>query len=92
MQCWGDKHSLRATIACEPVIEAQAKYDYEWTDGWLDSKFDRFGWKDKPNGVLAFRGDKIKFQNGFGAWQHMTYWCVYDPDTKSANLISIQPR
>ena len=36
LQCWGDKHNLAATFACQPLIEGLAKYDYEWTDGWLD--------------------------------------------------------
>ena len=34
LQCWGDKHSLRATRPCQRVIEQLAQYDYEWTDGW----------------------------------------------------------
>ena len=78
LQCWGDEHSLRATYACQPVIEGMARYAYEWTDGWLDVKFDRFGWNDREAGIVAYFGDKIRFQNGFGAWQNATYRCFYD--------------
>ena len=28
---------------------------------------------------VTYVGDKIKFQNGFGAWQFATYACDYDP-------------
>ena len=85
LQCWGDKHILSATLACRPLIERSAKYDYEWTDGWLGSKLQKFRWKDRRAGVLSYYGDKVKFQNGFGAWQHVGYWCDYNPETKWAS-------
>ena len=83
LQCWGDKHSLRATRPCQLAIENLALYDYEWTDGWLGTKFDRFAWKDRKAGTLAYRGSEIKFQNVFGAWQRLSYWCDYDPNTQT---------
>ena len=92
LQCWGDKHSLRATFACQPLIENSAKYDYEWTDGWLGTKLTRFGWKKRKEGVLAYYGDQIKFQNGFGAWVRMAYWCDYNPATETASVRVFQRR
>ena len=79
LQCWGDRHAVSATLACEPLIESMAKYTYEWTDGWLESKFPRFAWKDRKAGALIYMGDKIRFQNVFGAWQNMNYKCEFDP-------------
>ena len=79
LQCWGDRHSLRATFACEPLIESMARFDHEWTDGFLGAKFDRFRWLDREQGYVSYLGDQIKFQNGFGAWQNATYRCDYDP-------------
>lgn len=79
LQCWGDRHAVSATLACEPLIERMAKYTYEWTDGWLESKFPRFTWKDRKAGILMYMGDKIMFQNGYGAWQNMNYKCEFDP-------------
>ena len=90
LQCWGDKHSLRATRPCQRAIEALARYDYEWTDGWSGAKFDQFGWKKRSAGTLVFYGSKIKFQNGFGAWSHMTYQCDYDPNTQTVLDVRIQ--
>ena len=81
LQCWGDKHLLKATFACQPMIENLAKYDYEWTDGWLEAKLQRFRWKDRKTGTLSYTGNRVKFQNGFGAWQRITYWCHFDPAT-----------
>ncbi len=90
IQCWGDKHSLAATFACQPLIEARAKYDYKWTDGWFGAKLQRFRWKDRKVGSVSYTGDQIKFQNGFGAWQKVTYWCDYNPKTKKASARVIQ--
>ena len=80
LQCWGNKHSIRATFVCKPYIEKLAKYDFEWTDGWLDSKFSHFRWKNRKEGAITFLGDKIKLQNGFGAWQSYVYECDYLPN------------
>lgn len=79
LQCFGDKHALNATFACKDVIVRLARYDAQWTDGFLEPKFPQFRWKNKADGILTYLGDKVKFQNAFGAWQHMTYECDYDP-------------
>jgi hypothetical protein len=79
LRCWAEKHHISATVACRPRVERLAQYQFEWTDGWAETKFSRFRWKDKAKGQLTYVGDKIKFQNGFGAWQFYTYLCDYDP-------------
>ena len=92
LKCWGDKHYLAATLLCKPLIERQARYAHRWTDGWLEAKFNRFMWKGKRNGVIAYRTQKIEFQNGFGAWVKLSSWCSYNPNTKEAEIINIVPR
>jgi hypothetical protein len=82
LQCWGDRHSSAASVRCDSMIEKLAKFSFEWTDRWYERKFSKFGWENMDKGTLRFLGDKIKFQNGFGAWQIMTYECVFDPTTK----------
>ena len=82
LQCWGDENSTAASVYCPDHIERLAKYDYEWTDGWLGAKFSRFSWKDRQNGVVTYVGDQIKFQNAYGAWIHHTYYCDWDPSKK----------
>lgn len=78
IQCWGDKHLLAATISCQPWVEKLAKYDHQWIDGWTETKFSRFRWQNSIAKSVTYIGDKIKYQNGFGAWQHMIYECDYD--------------
>ena len=92
LQCWGDKHILQATFACVPLIEKLALYDYEWTDGLLESKFTRFRWKKKPTGELQYLGDSIKFQNHFSAWKHMSYACDYNPENEVASNARVLDR
>lgn len=79
LQCWGNKHSTAAGIRCKRPIERAASYSFEWTDKWYEPKVSHFGWKNKEAGLVTFIGDKVKFQNGFGAWQNMIYECDYDP-------------
>lgn len=91
LQCWGDKHSISASVACSPYIERLAQYQHEWTGGWLEMKFGRFRWKDQSSGHITFIGDSIKFQNGFGAWQYHIYTCDFDPTTKSVLDVAATP-
>lgn len=79
LQCWGDRHTTSASIRCDNYIEKLAKYSFKWTDGILESKFSHFRWKNKSKGIVTFIGDKIQFQNGFGAFQKSIYECDYSP-------------
>lgn len=60
---------------CPDIIERLAKWDYEWIDGWLEFKFDRQHYKTNDDSVYRFQGNKLKLQNGFGAWRRVTYYC-----------------
>lgn len=68
LQCLGDEFSTEASVACGPRVERLAVNDYEWTNGFLEPKFSRFRWADREAGVITYIGDKIRYQNGFGAW------------------------
>ncbi|OQX27599.1 MAG: hypothetical protein BWK80_04550 [Desulfobacteraceae bacterium IS3] len=81
LQCWGDKHHIAASIRCTGHVEKLAKYSHKWTDGILESKFSQFRWINMDKGIVTYIGDKIQFQNGFGAWQNYTYECDYDPNS-----------
>ena len=63
---------------CAKAVEKEAKWDFEWLDGMFTFKFDRYKTTVETPGVLVVLGDKLKFQNGFGAWTRMNYSCHYD--------------
>lgn len=73
-----NKYSYKAIYPCQKAVEKLAKYDFEWTDGFLESKFDSYATKTPQPGVIRIFGDKIKFQNGFSAWQRVKYSCDYN--------------
>ena len=87
LECWSDKHHLDARMACTPLVEAYASYDTDW-DFLAD--FDREIWVDKAAGIVSYHGRDVKFKNGFGAWQRMTYWCDYNPSSKTASITDIR--
>lgn len=78
IQCWGDKFNLAAAVKCDDEVERLAKFTSRWTDGMLEPKFSHFRWRDKDAGIVTYIGDKIEFQNGFGAWQGAVYECDFD--------------
>ncbi len=83
LQCWGDKNSVGASVYCKSYVEKLAKYSVRWTDGTFETKFSRFRWLNKEKAILTFVGDKIEFQNGFGAYQAHIYECDFDPASKT---------
>jgi len=81
LSCWGHRNIVDAND-CGKYIEKFAKYSFEWTNNLLDGKFSRYRWHDESRTTLTFRGDSIRLQNGFGAWQDYIYECDYDPSSK----------
>jgi hypothetical protein len=60
-----------------PYLERLATNNFEWIDRWYEPKFSYFRWRDQKNLVVTYLGDKIKYQNGFGAWVISSYECDY---------------
>ena len=101
---WGEDHIIPAKTRCEERIEQLAKYDFEWTQGWGKPIFSQWIAHDPENPqqfqlfppitestILVYSGDKIKFQNGFGVFQHYTYTCHYHPDSKTVRKVTASP-
>jgi hypothetical protein len=91
LKCFGDKNLVAASFACRPKIERLAKNDFEWTDAWYEAKLSHFRWKDQEHRIVTYIGDKIKFQNAFGAWQRHIYECDYAPETKTVFEVRANP-
>lgn len=89
LQCWGEKFKHEAEAYCPSRIERLASYDVRWTDSFYQRKMSAWRWKDKEKGTLTYVGDKVQFQNGFGAWQNINYECDLDP-TKNKYVIDVR--
>lgn len=81
LSCSAEKAQFSAGASCKPYVERLAKNDFQWIDGWLDTKFSRYRWSSDRR-YITFIGDKIKYQNGFGAWTIYIYECDFDPKTE----------
>lgn len=77
-----------ATARCPEEIEKLAKWDFEWTDSWSETKLSHYRWKSQKDGFVTYIADKLKIQNGFGAWKHARYTCDFDPVTKTVLNVS----
>ena len=91
LQCWGDHATVGAGVYCRDAIERLAKYSSKWTDGTFEPKFSHFRWLNKEKGTLTMIGDKIQFQNGFGAYQNHVYYCDYDPASNKILNVRAEP-
>lgn len=91
LQCWGDKNSIAASVYCKDFVEKLGKYSSRWTDGTFETKFSHFRWLDKSQATITFIGDKIEFQNGFGAYQNHIYECDFDPSSNKILDVRARP-
>jgi hypothetical protein len=93
--CQADLSCLKRTIQsgavvdCANAIERQAKWDYQWPDGSGYSAFPSFIWANAAHSQVALSGSSLKLQNGFGAWQHVTYICYVDVPTRRVVNVEI---
>lgn len=88
--CWGRDRRVDAEIRCKREIERQARYAHEWNTSWTEPMFSRFRWRDEKAGVMTYYGDRLRFQNGFGAWANMSYSCDYDTERDVAVQIRVE--
>lgn len=87
----GDKFNVSAGVYCKEPVTRLAKYTARWTDGMLEPKFSHFRWLDKSQGTITYIGDKIEFQNGFGAFQKHIYECDFDPARTQVLDVRVYP-
>jgi hypothetical protein len=78
LRCIAEKKTIDASFKCAPLIERLAQNNFEWTDKWYEAKLSHFRWKNRDAKIVTYVGDKIKFQNGFGAWVLSKYECDYN--------------
>jgi hypothetical protein len=84
VECIWDDQRIEIAVECRAALESLAKWDHEWIDNWMEPPFAPAGWASKENGTIRVWGNKLKLQNGFGAWKQVAYFCAYDPKTKKA--------
>jgi hypothetical protein len=91
LACWADREHPKATAHCIDPVERLAVNSFVWIDGWFEPKFSRYRWKNRSKGVITFVGDKIKFQNSFGASIIHIYECDYDTVGQHVVAVRAEP-
>ena len=81
-----------ADSKCKTHIENYARYDYKWTNGWIDPIFASVSTKPPDYKTALYIGDAVQFQNGFGAFQRMGYSCEFDPIGGEVITVVVAPR
>ena len=78
--------------ACEAELEKAAAYQAKWTVNPFMARFSEASASKSLDGqdAVLLRGDKIMMQNGFGAWQNMTY--EYSALISSAYVFNIDAK
>lgn len=77
-------YEASASVQCQGVCERRAKWDYEWTDGWFETKFSCSMQSDYESVVCVT--DKLKYMNGFGAWMPASCNCFYNIESEVATV------
>lgn len=88
--CWARENIVSASIYCPIEVEMRSNFDFEWTDAMLESKFGSYQQTQDPD-VIVYFGDKVRFQNSFGAWQNMSYACEFNTVSKQIVSLDVQP-
>ena len=89
LKCWAKENRIDMLLACDPIIESNAKYEFKWGDDW--DNYPYLTWTDKDKGIITYKGDNISFQNGFGVFQQINYGCVCDTANKTLLDVIIEP-
>lgn len=87
LKCTAEKYLDSIFSPCSRLIEQQARYLYKWKG----SRFTYFSWLDEKKPAIAYVGDGLQFQNGFGAWQNMRYACNVDLESNTIMKIIVSP-
>jgi len=83
-------YGISAEAACEvgadDYLRQSVKYDFAWDKtGLFEEKFDSYLRAVKSPGILTLVTNKVKIQNGFGAFEHVTLLCDYDTQAKDSD-------
>lgn len=89
-----EKYGIDAEVRCasgaDDYLRSVTKYDFRWDDiGFLGFKFDRYVKSVVSPGVLTSTSNKVKIQNGFGAYQRAKLLCDYDTQAKQVLRYSV---
>lgn len=80
-----DRFGMQAQGACsasaDDYLRSIARNDFAWDDdtkGLFGVRFDKISVRSAGPGLLTLISTRAKLSNGFGAFQHVDIFCLYD--------------
>jgi hypothetical protein len=83
-------NNYKGIVGAKAACQIQAEKLAEWvTPQWEWSKFGTFfkGTSCVTEGIVRLVDDKVKFQNGFGAYGRVEVACHFDLKTKTVDAV-----
>lgn len=91
LDCLAKQNYSHASVYCVKALEKKAVYGLEWTDGFLDRKFNLFKWGNMQDGTIWYQGDRVRIKNEYGATRNYKYFCLFDTRNKKAINLKTEP-
>ena len=90
LQCRARAFMVKADVLCKERIEKMAKSDLKWDRARNKPLLENYGWKDKPEGIIAYSGDKAKIQMPSGEYVREKYECDVNPNDKKSPIVNVK--
>lgn len=80
---FGSKAGIACAVRADDYLRSIAKYDFAWDDDakGYSGKFTKYAVQSTGLGMMTEISDKAKLSNGFGAFEHVTIYCLYNAAT-----------
>lgn len=78
---FGTKAQVECSSRADDYLRSIASHDFAWDDdakGWMGIKFDKISLQSPGVGMLSLLSTRAKLSNGFGAFQHVDFYCLYN--------------
>lgn len=82
---FGSEAQAACSARVDDYLREIAKYDFAWdkdAEGLMGVKFDKLSTASAGSGMLTLLTKRAKLSNGFGAFQHMDVYCLYNVSSK----------
>ncbi len=81
---FGNQADAECSSKADDYLRSIAKHEFKWNgdaQGFLAYKFDKFSLRSLGDGLLTEISSKAELSNGFGAFDSIQFYCVYNVKT-----------
>lgn len=80
---FGSDAGIACAVRADDYLRGIAQYDFAWDDDakGYSGKFTKYSLQSPGLGMMTVVSDKAKLSNAFGAFEHVTIYCLYNAAT-----------